>query len=276
MAAALCFPVDTQYSVSRRGFANAQNIHPAKCAKCTAHVACQHASTAAIMCALMMANEQKLPIAKIGKTTYNRTVYEPSDDSFALVDAFLQDQAVWRARCVSNCVEVGSGSGYVITSALLALQASGISPHSLAIDVTEEAVKATTATLHAHGLNGVDVVQCDLLSALRPALLGKLDLLFFNPPYVVTPDDEVSTTGISAAWAGGKDGRIVIDRLLETVHEFLSPSGLLYMIAVHDNRPDQLLRELSTRTGLHGDILLTTRADEELLYVLRISKQPVT
>lgn len=227
----------------------------------------------AVAVVLEMTTHQKLPIAQISRTVYNKTVYEPSDDSFALVDAFVQDRAVWSVRNVCTCVEVGSGSGYVITSVLLALQASGISTHSLAIDVTEEALKATTATLHAHGLYGVDVLRSDLLGALRPALLGKLDLILFNPPYVVTPDDEVSTTGISAAWAGGKDGRIVIDRLLKTVHEYLSPAGLLYMIAVHDNRPEQLLADLFERTGLHGEILLTSRADEELLYVLRISRE---
>lgn len=223
-----------------------------------------------------MATDHKLPIAQIRRTIYNKTVYEPSDDSFALVDAFVQDRAVWSTRNVVTCVEVGSGSGYVITSVLLALQASGISTQSLAIDVTEEALEATTSTLHAHGLRGVDVMRCDLLSALRPALLGKLDLILFNPPYVVTPDEEVGTTGISAAWAGGKDGRIVIDRLLATVHEYMSPAGLLYMIAVHENRPEELLKDLFDRTGLHGEILQTSRADEELLYVLRISREVVT
>ena len=33
----------------------------------------------------------RCPIAKIADTEYNEHVYEPSDDTFALVDAFVQD-----------------------------------------------------------------------------------------------------------------------------------------------------------------------------------------
>ncbi len=60
-----------------------------------------------------------------------------------------------------------------------------------------------------------DVVCDDFLSSAVSRLSGKVDILFFNPPYVVTSTDECAhARGLEASWAGGVDGREVIDRFL--------------------------------------------------------------
>lgn len=213
--------------------------------------------------------------AAVLKTTYNRDVYEPSDDTFALVDAFEEDAATWSSFHPAVTVELGSGSGFVITSVALVLQQLGIRSSLTAIDISEAAARATCATLSAHAVSGVDVLLGDRFSCLEKRLHRGIDLLLFNPPYVVTPDDEVDQGGIMAAWAGGKDGRVVIDRVLADLDAVLSSSGRMYMIAIQQNRPQQILAEVRARYGMHGRVLLTRRADEELISVLLISRLPL-
>jgi len=69
-----------------------------------------------------------------------------------------------------------------------------------------------------------DVVMMDLVSGFESRLRHRVDVLIFNPPYVPSGDDLVEDDlisedkhGISAAWAGGQDGRQVLDRLLPKI-----------------------------------------------------------
>lgn len=52
-------------------------------------------------------------------------MYEPCDDSFALVDALLADKVNLVEQHPKLCLEVGCGSGYVITSLALILGDEG-------------------------------------------------------------------------------------------------------------------------------------------------------
>ena len=47
----------------------------------------------------------------------------------------------------------------------------------------------------------------------------------------------VGSDGIEASWAGGVDGREVLDRLLPQIGDLLSPSGALYLVLVEENKP---------------------------------------
>jgi release factor glutamine methyltransferase len=60
----------------------------------------------------------------------------------------------------------------------------------------------------------VDAVQNSLLDGF---VKGYIDVLVFNPPYVVTTPEEVGSKGIEASWAGGINGRQVIDKFVAIV-----------------------------------------------------------
>jgi release factor glutamine methyltransferase len=213
--------------------------------------------------------------ASITKTVYGGDVYEPSDDSFALVDALAVHSLQWGTFRPAVTLELGCGSGFVVCSCALLLSKLGISSHTMAIDISMPATRATQKTLEAHGISGVDIVCTDKFAALEEHMQGKVDLLLFNPPYVVTPDEEVTRGGIAAAWAGGKDGRVVIDAVLAKLDCMLSTSGRMYMIAIHENRPEEIMQLMRERHGFFAKAVLTRRADEELISVLLISRTPV-
>jgi len=56
-----------------------------------------------------------------------------------------------------------------------------------------------------------------MVDGLISTIHKKVDVLIFNPPYVPTPDEELGTTDIVASWAGGSDGRVIIDRFIPLV-----------------------------------------------------------
>lgn len=47
---------------------------------------------------------------------------------------------------------------------------------------------------------------------------------------------QVGSRGIEASWAGGKNGREVIDRVLPVVARLLSDTGVFYMVIIKENK----------------------------------------
>ena len=195
----------------------------------------------------------------------------------------LQAEADEGAFSHTTCpliVEIGCGSG--VASVFLAshLRRTGkteneTEPTVIATDVNPRALQVTKATAAENSGDfstplQLEAVQCDLVSALLPRLDRAVDVLIFNPPYVPTPDEEVGSTGIEAAWAGGVQGRRVVDRAIPHIAQILArPHGVGYMITVDDNEPEQLavaFKEL----GLNMTPLVRRRAHNEFLTVQKL------
>ena len=164
---------------------------------------------------------KKVPAAKMPNLNHLSTsdferVYEPADDTFLLVDALAAERDLLVARKPALCVEIGCGSGAVITHLASLLPDSAM----LASDVNRWALLATAATASANSRR-VSTVQADLLSAFRP---GSIDVLIFNPPYVPTPDEKAAFAEAAApvqAWFRDNvdGGNEILDALLAAVKE---------------------------------------------------------
>ncbi|KAJ2787787.1 HemK methyltransferase member 2 [Coemansia interrupta] len=198
------------------------------------------------------------------------SVYEPAEDTYLLLDALENDLPRLHAQRPTICVEIGSGSGCVST-----FLGQVLTPHASLIISTDINPAATQATRQTTGRSGGAAVfaQCHtrFVQALEPRLQGNVDVLVFNPPYVVTPEEEVGSMGEAAAWAGGKDGRAVVDRLLPRVAALLAPGGVFYLVVIEENRPDEIIHLMAAQ-GLVGERVLERRAGRERLSILRFTK----
>ncbi|KAG2272093.1 hypothetical protein Bca52824_066648 [Brassica carinata] len=212
-------------------------------------------------------SEKPPEIADIMRVSSHREVYEPCDDSFALVDALLADQTNLINHNPNLCMEIGCGSGYVITSLILLLKSKLPTVHYLATDTNPIAARVTNQTLEAHGVKA-EIVCTDIASCLEERLAGSVDVMVVNPPYVPTPEYEVGMEGIASSWAGGENGRSVIDRMLPVVDRLLSEKGWFYLVTLTSNYPAEICLMMRKR-GFAWRILVQRSTEEENLVILK-------
>jgi release factor glutamine methyltransferase len=259
---------------------------------------------------LLAKNEPTAPLPSLDHLTFQdyQNVYEPSDDTYLLLDALqyefrqgeegqCQFHSIAEQQGSFRVLEIGCGSGVPTVffrtqwrikqpadesetdSSKQELRQPG---HliSLVTDVNPRALQVTKETALRNSnssssdnnkLDTLEAIQCDLAVALLPRLAGQVDVILFNPPYVPTPDTEVGGSGIEAAWAGGVHGRRVVDRVLPQIAQLLRrPSGVLYLITVDDNMPVELAERFREH-GLSMKPLFRRRVHNEYLTVQKIT-----
>jgi release factor glutamine methyltransferase len=229
-------------------------------------------------------------------------VYEPSDDTYLLIDAIGYDfdaieqgegddgTGILHSR-IQSTLEIGCGTG--TPTVYLAKRIRGIRGDEketseeetrstntnkdcihYVTDINPDAIRIAKATAESNGISTAhfQAVQCDLASQLLEQLQGKVDVLIFNPPYVPTPDEEVGSSGIEASWAGGINGRVVLDRALPQIARLLAfPHGVAYVVTVDDNYPEQISQTMDELYGMKVIPWLRRRAHNEYLTIQRIT-----
>ncbi|MFP4188358.1 MAG: HemK2/MTQ2 family protein methyltransferase [Halobacteriales archaeon] len=172
-----------------------------------------------------------------------REVYPPSEDTYLLRDAALED-----VRSEDAVLEVGTGSGVVAEA--LADEARCV----VATDINRDAVRAARE-------RGVEAVRTDLVAGLD----ASFDLVVFNPPYL--PDDEQTPDDAMAdALGGGETGREVAERFLDDVPRVLAPDGRVLLVASSLSG----VEEFEERDGYEAERVASDRYFFEDIVVLRL------
>lgn len=197
-----------------------------------------------------------------------KTVYDPSEDSYLLIDALEADLEILYAMKPVICLEIGSGSGIVITALAMALKKYH-NAHFIAIDINPDACRATKRTSLVNSVD-VDVLHMNLLDCIQ--VKYTFDVILFNPPYVVTEYDEVLDNRlIFKTWAGGENGRQVMEQIFTVIPKILSDTGLFYLVIIKENDPEYILNVFQ-KLGMSGKIIRERKVRGEYLYILRFCK----
>ncbi len=142
-------------------------------------------------------------------------VYEPAEDSYLFVDNL-------HVGAGDSVLDLGTGSG--VLAVYVAKQGANV----VAVDINPHAIKAAKGNAN---LNGVDdrmvLFQGDLFSAFRNGTA--FNLVLFNAPYLPSDAGE-ETSWIGRAWAGGANGRIVVDRFIAEVAAYLKSDGRVLLM----------------------------------------------
>ena len=212
-------------------------------------------------------------------------VYEPQEDTYLLLDTLLAERARWQAlaaRGDASFLEIGSGSGVNISylaQLVLGKQPPGGGQDAVdatarrlrffATDVNPAAVALTARTAAHYGVP---------VTAVRSRFADELgddacpcDVVLFNPPYVPTDASEIGASAISASWAGGERGRVVIDDFLANVLPgLLARTGVCLMVVVRENEPDDIVATMLAPRGLTGRLISHRKAANEHLSIMLI------
>ena len=142
-------------------------------------------------------------------------VYEPAEDTFLLAENLdvKEDEDV---------LDLGTGCG--IQAVLAAKQARKV----VATDINPHAIECAEENARKNCVE--DRIEFRLGDLFQPIRSDEtFSLILFNAPYLPSEPFE-QESWIGRAWAGGANGRELIDRFIMNAPEFLSTGGRILLV----------------------------------------------
>jgi release factor glutamine methyltransferase len=171
-------------------------------------------------------------------------VYPAQRDTWLLADVLRRELLDSPSAPSRRVLELCAGSGAL---ALLAAESPGT--EVTAVDVSRRALLSAWINARTHGRR-VRVRHGDLTA---PVVGQHYDLVVANPPYVPTSREALPTRGVGRAFDGGRDGRVVLDRVCDEAPAVLAPGGCLLVVHSAINDVAETVDRLRAH-GLHTDI----------------------
>jgi release factor glutamine methyltransferase len=147
-------------------------------------------------------------------------VYEPSDDSFLLIDNLDINHG-------DRVLEIGTGSG------IIAMYASKLADEVIATDINFNAIELAEKNCKNNNIKNIKLLFGDLFDPIKSEFdekNQKFDVILFNPAYLPTEQCEILEDNLNYAFDGGLDGRKIIDRFLYEMKNYLNDGGKVQMI----------------------------------------------
>nr|WP_107120204.1 HemK2/MTQ2 family protein methyltransferase [Streptomyces regalis] len=159
----------------------------------------------------------------------------PYLDTALLVGA-LRDEPVPDG---ADVLDVGTGSG------ALAIEAVRRGTYVTAVDMSWRAVCTARLNARPARLRRIRIrIRIRHGNLFAPVRGQSFDLILANPPYVPTPDTGRAPHGAARSWDGGRDGRLVLDRICREAPTLLRPGGVLLVVHSSLSCPDRTLTHL--------------------------------
>ncbi len=152
-------------------------------------------------------------------------VYEPAEDTFLLAENLM-------VKKTDKVLEIGTGTG------IIAVIASKQAKNVVAVDINKYAIECTQKNSKINH-SSIDIRLGDLFDTVENE---KFDLILFNTPYLPTNKDEIVDDELEAAWNGGIDGRIIINRFIKDLTAHLNPGGRVQMVQSSLSNVEQSMR----------------------------------